>query len=116
MRAAHRDKLLALAAPEPAENVARDAVVERHGPACAAWLVRKHKRLLHRRGAFDVVVPYTVKELPFWFALAVDFLRRREGWSAEEVTGKKAHARRFRIVWKGWLARSRARLLKALPG
>jgi hypothetical protein len=90
---------------EDAKTQAREAMIAGFGPQCAAWLVFKERRRLHRRGMFDVVVDYRTKEIPMWFSLAVAFLRTRPGWRADEIKGK--HARRFRIVWEAWMTRAR---------
>lgn len=81
------------------EVTARGLMVEQFGPSCAAWLVFEHRRMLHRRGVFDAVIPVGI-ELPMWFSIAVGFLRRRPGWSVDVL--EHSGQRLFRIRWHSW--------------
>jgi len=95
--------------------LARQLMVSRFGPRCAAWLVgapwhkdggSKRRAKFHRRGQTDVVVPDVDRagaplELPMWFSLAIDFLKARKGWSIDVL--RHRGERRYRIKWLGWM-------------
>ncbi len=95
------------------EDAARQLMVDRFGPQCAAWLTWGHRKLLHRRGAFDVVVPAVDRlgkpyALPSWFEIAMACLRKRPGWSVDVL--RHRGDRHYRVRWHAW-----TRQLRALP-
>ena len=104
MRRTILDRVVEATDPEDATDVARELMVERFGPPTAAWLVMKHRRHFHARGAFDFVIPVKTTdedaEKLRWFYIAVEFLRRRAGWSVEVFTHRGE--RRFRVRWLSW--------------
>jgi hypothetical protein len=80
----------------------RETEALRHdGHRAAAWLVRKHRRQLHRSGEMVFTIEFG-QATPPWFRIAVEYLKRREGWSA--VITAQAGQRTYRVVW---LAKSR---------
>lgn len=92
-------RLVANDSGDPDTRLARQLMVERFGPECAAWLVRDRKRALRKAGAFDVIVDAGVEPRP-WFDIAIDFLRERRDWSVDVQTHQGL--RRFRVRWHAW--------------
>lgn len=105
MRKEHFEKLAEHLEADDAKDVARAMMVDRFGPSCAGWLVFTHRRQIRKAGAFDVVVPHKDKgeryEVPMWFSLAVECLKRRDGWGVQVLTSRKE--RRFRVRWHRWM-------------
>ena len=100
--------------PLEMEVDAREMMVSRFGPRCAAWLVgapwypggNARRAKLHRRGQVDVVVPDVDREgktyeMPMWFSLAVTFLKARASWGVAVI--RHRGERRYRIKWHGWM-------------
>lgn len=99
--------------PDTQGDFARALVVDAFGPRTAAWLVARHRRQLHMRGAVDFVLKRTILDRfsppggkLFWFQVAIDLLKQRPGWSVERIEHRGVV--RFRLKWLGWLTRSRA--------
>ena len=90
--------------PETERSIARAMMVESFGPRTAGWLLWGHRQQLHAVGAVDFVVPErpnpVLGEKLRWFFIAMDFLRRRPGWTVVISTRKKK--RTFRVTWIGW--------------
>lgn len=101
-------------ATEPLELDAPSLVREAFGPKTAAWLVNRHRKQLHRTGAVDFVIKETVwKRLSipngrlYWLFLALEYLKRRQGWSV--VQSGHRGALKWRVRWHGWLEQARKR-------
>lgn len=97
--------------PEPQEldeptarEIARAFFVENFGPRTAGWLIFKHRRQLHMRGVFDFKVPdrptKEQAEKLRWFFTAMDFLKKRPGWTVDVITHR--NVRSFRVRWLNW--------------
>lgn len=90
--------------PDDPTAVARELMVENFGPRTAAWLVMKHRKHFHMRGVFDFKIPAkpTTKQAEKlrWFFVAMEFLKRRAGWSVEVIAHRRI--RRFRVRWLSW--------------
>lgn len=111
MRRLFLSKLVPDAPPEPKidrpateKEIARAAMVSMFGPRTAGWLLFQHRKQLHLRGAIDFVVPAkpnkVMAEKLRWFFVAMDFLRRRDGWAVDIFAAKGK--RTFRVRWLGW--------------
>ncbi len=76
--------------------------VNRDGTRAARYLVWKERARFHRTGEVDFVVPQE-EQTPSWFRVAIEFLKRRKGWSV--VTFKRGGAndgskhRVYRVTW-----------------
>lgn len=65
----------------------REDEIEHHGVRCAAWLIRDLRKNPKTRASFRasraanvVVYKKHLEQLPVWFGVACETLRRRKGW------------------------------------
>lgn len=87
-------------------------VVNAFGPRTAAWLVYRHKRRFHLVGRVRFQEKTTVlkrftppgKKL-FWFAIAIESLRRRPGWSVTKTEHRGMTT--YEVQWLNWMVRAR---------
>jgi hypothetical protein len=75
-----------------------EAVVRRDGPRAAAWLVREHRRKIRRDGEVQFHIDVNMRSPP-WFLVAVEFLKRRVGWTV--VVTEQQGRRSYRVAWLG---------------
>lgn len=86
-----------------------DAQAAVYGPRAAAWLVgrRKVRRMLHRSGAVDLVMPgpesHDPRPTPQWFRVAVQHLKSRRDWCVSITTERERVV--YRVRWLDWKAR-----------
>jgi hypothetical protein len=75
------------------------------GPKAAAWLCWRHKGQIRCSGYFSVAGKSG--EFPPWFQVAVECLKRRQGWSV--VKRVTAASTTYRVEWGKWGTWARAR-------
>lgn len=78
---------------------ARELMVLRFGRECASWLIGANWKKIHRMGGINFDMP-TKAETPMWFALAMEWIKRRKGWSLAISRGRLKTVYRLR-----WTAR-----------
>lgn len=77
----------------------RGAYVLAFGPRCAAWLVWKFRKTLHRYGAFRMYLPPEALEPPY-LQIAIEYLARREcslRWSVRTTWDRGT--KHYRVEW-----------------
>jgi hypothetical protein len=79
----------------------RDAFVVRFGPQCAAWLINKFRRKIHRDGFIQLHLAAGEEEPP-WFDIAITFLKKHRAMKWSVVTLKHRDQRSYRLIWQGW--------------
>lgn len=92
------DDIAEVSSPDEMTALAREMMIKRFGGQCASWLVWKHKRMIHRNGGIDFVIPKDATSPP-WFVYGIEFLKRRKGWSV--VVRTDSQRRRYRVRWYG---------------
>jgi hypothetical protein len=84
--------------------------VRRDGCRAAAWLVRDRRAQFRRAGEVDFELPAGA-EAPPWFRVAIEYLKRRPGWSVVVFrrggANDGARSKTYRVTWMAW-ARIRA--------
>ncbi len=71
--------------------------VERFGPRCAAWLVRRFRRQVRKHRCFHVRCPKGA-ELPPWFRIARACLEKSDRWCVGESEGVASRLFVFRFL------------------
>jgi hypothetical protein len=100
-------------AEDVTSELARELMIDRFGPSCAAWLVNRFRRMIHRYGAFRVHLD-PKEEVPPWFGIAIQFLARREGWDTARARDAKGN-RSWIVRWTKQPARRGAAIFMS-PG
>lgn len=95
------------------EEMARALMLDRFGARCAAWLVNRFRKTIHRYGAFRVHLPRGAT-VPFWFGLAIQWLARSKHWETARG-GTTATGKSWIVRWTNAPARRGATIFRS-PG
>ena len=95
------------------EAEARRIALASTGAQGAAWLVRTHRRGLHRHGVVEFKLPHPLPEKQSAeaerrvsiFLWAMEYLKQRRGWSVDVLTHRRRRV--WRVRWLGWLRNAR---------
>jgi hypothetical protein len=88
--------------PEPSSefDAARqqmlDMLADTDGPRAAAWLLWPYRKSLHEYGEVIFTMPRVI-ELPPWFRVAIECLRKREGWAVK--LDVRLSGRAYTVQW-----------------